>query len=175
VLPLHVAGEVEYGGEHHTAQLALEEDGRLADPPLHPLQQVQRVLGIPFILLPLFRLLLKIFSIRKPEMEFLNISLTKDAFLLLYDIHSPFYWRILKKTKLYSGFNNPFKKIYETRKLEFIREDHFVDRGRIQTKTRVSEESSLCPETSTKKCRSRIPSHCGFRNNLILIGIILLK
>jgi hypothetical protein len=27
----------------------------------------------------------------------------------------PFYWRILKKTILYSGFNNPFKKIRETR------------------------------------------------------------
>jgi hypothetical protein len=37
-------------------------------------------------------------------------------------IHSPFYWRILKKTRLYSGFKNAYKKIRETRKLEFILE-----------------------------------------------------
>ncbi len=35
---------------------------------------------------------------------------TKDESLLLHDIHSAFYWRILKKTVLYSGFNNPYKK-----------------------------------------------------------------
>jgi hypothetical protein len=32
------------------------------------------------------------------EMEFLDISLTKDSCLWLYAIHSPFYWRMLKKT-----------------------------------------------------------------------------
>ncbi len=35
-----------------------------------------------------------------PAMEFLDIRLTKDSSLLLYDIHSPFYGRILKKTIL---------------------------------------------------------------------------
>jgi hypothetical protein len=45
-----------------------------------------------------------------PEMEFLDIILTKDSSLLLYDIHSPFYRRILKKTILLSGFKNPDKK-----------------------------------------------------------------
>ncbi len=37
-------------------------------------------------------------------MEFLNIILTKDSSLLLHAMHaiqSPFYWRILKKTKLF--------------------------------------------------------------------------
>jgi hypothetical protein len=42
-----------------------------------------------------------------PEMEFLDISLTKDSSLLLHAIHSPFYWRI-KKTLL--CFQNPYKK-----------------------------------------------------------------
>jgi hypothetical protein len=37
-------------------------------------------------------------------MEFLYISLTKDSSLLLEAIHSSFYWLILKKTTLYSGF-----------------------------------------------------------------------
>jgi hypothetical protein len=44
------------------------------------------------------------------EMEFLDISLTKDSSLLLHAIHSPFYWRILKNTILFSGFKNPYKK-----------------------------------------------------------------
>jgi hypothetical protein len=52
------------------------------------------------------------------EMEFLDISLTKDSSLLLHVIHSPFYLRILKNPILLSGFNNPYKKIRETRKLE---------------------------------------------------------
>jgi hypothetical protein len=43
-------------------------------------------------------------------MEFLDISLTKGSSLLLYDIHSILYWRILKKTILFSGFKNPYKK-----------------------------------------------------------------
>ncbi len=45
-----------------------------------------------------------------PETEFLDIILTKDSGLLLYAVHSPFYWRILEKTKLFSGFKNPYKK-----------------------------------------------------------------
>jgi hypothetical protein len=54
-----------------------------------------------------------------PEMEFLDIILTKDSSLLLLAIHSPFYWRTLNKTILFSGFQNP-KKIRKTRKLESI-------------------------------------------------------
>jgi hypothetical protein len=45
-----------------------------------------------------------------PEIEFLDISLKKDSSLLLRAIHSPFYWRIFKKTILFSGFKNPYKK-----------------------------------------------------------------
>jgi hypothetical protein len=43
-------------------------------------------------------------------MEFLGINMTKDSILLLYANHSPFYWRILKKIIVYSGFKNTYKK-----------------------------------------------------------------
>ncbi len=49
-----------------------------------------------------------------PEMEFLDIILTKDLSLLLYVIHSPFYWRILKILKILTI--NPQNK--KTRSLE---------------------------------------------------------
>jgi hypothetical protein len=45
-----------------------------------------------------------------PEMELLDICLTKDSSLLLHAIHSPFYWRILKKTILFSGIKIFTKK-----------------------------------------------------------------
>ncbi len=67
--------------------------------------------------------------------------------------NSPFYWRILRKTILFSGFQNPYKKICKTRKLESVLEKHFVERknvGRKQDKTRVWDDFSLCPKTSTK-------------------------
>jgi hypothetical protein len=38
-----------------------------------------------------------------PEMEFLDTNFTKDSSLLLDAFHSPFYWRILKKTIRYSS------------------------------------------------------------------------
>ncbi len=63
------------------------------------------------------------------------------------------YWWILKKIIHFSSFKNPYKKIRETRKLESIHRQHFVERkneDRKPDKTRVREDSSLCPETSTK-------------------------
>ncbi len=59
----------------------------------------------------------------------------------------------LKKTIIFSGFKNPHKKIRETSKLESIHVQYFVERkieGRKLDKTRVWEDSSLCPEPSTK-------------------------
>jgi hypothetical protein len=42
---------------------------------------------------------------RCSEMEFLDTNLTKDLSLWLHAIFTvPFYWRILQKTTLYSGF-----------------------------------------------------------------------
>jgi hypothetical protein len=85
-------------------------------------------------------------------MEFLDISLMKDSSLLLPAIHSPFYWRILTKIKLYSGFNNPHKKsAWQEHSSLFM--DSILCNGKMrvenQTKTPVCD-SSLCPETSTR-------------------------
>jgi hypothetical protein len=55
-----------------------------------------------------------------PEMEFLDINLTKDASPFLHAVHCPYYWRIGKK--LFFGFKNPYKKIRITRKIELIHE-----------------------------------------------------
>jgi hypothetical protein len=44
------------------------------------------------------------------EMEFLDINLTKDLSLLLYAIYNLFYWRLLKKTVLYTDFKDSHKK-----------------------------------------------------------------
>jgi hypothetical protein len=46
----------------------------------------------------------------EPEMEFLDINLTKESRSLLHAIHSTFYWWILKKTRLFSDVKNPYKK-----------------------------------------------------------------
>jgi hypothetical protein len=43
-------------------------------------------------------------------MKFLDISFTKDSNLLFHAIRSPFYWRILWKTKLFSGLEILSKK-----------------------------------------------------------------
>jgi hypothetical protein len=45
-----------------------------------------------------------------PELEFLDINLTKDSSLLLHDFHSPFYLRFLKKTILHCGFKKSGKQ-----------------------------------------------------------------
>ncbi len=49
-------------------------------------------------------------SFPDPEMEFWDINLTKGMSLMLHAIHCTFYWRILKKTICFSGFNNPRNK-----------------------------------------------------------------
>ncbi len=53
-------------------------------------------------------------------MEFLEINFTKDSSLLLHAIHSLFYWRILKKNILFSGFKNPYKKFHEKKKISSL-------------------------------------------------------
>jgi hypothetical protein len=66
---------------------------------------------------------------KDPEMEFLDINLTKDSSLMLNDFHSSFYWWILKKTILFSGFKNHYKIIRETRKLESMRRLELMPRN----------------------------------------------
>ncbi len=56
-----------------------------------------------------------------PEMKFLDVILTKDSSIFLHAFHSPFYWRILKKSKLFSGFKNPYKNPWN-KELESIHE-----------------------------------------------------
>jgi hypothetical protein len=62
-------------------------------------------------------------------MEFLDFNSTKARVFLLHAIHSPFYWRILKETILFSGYA-------------------WANEGRKSGK-RLSL-ISLCLETSTK-------------------------
>ncbi len=95
----------------------------------------------------------------------LGHNLTKDSILLLHAIHSPFYWRILKKP-CSSLILKILTKIHETRKLESFHEWHFVEPkflGENPTKTRVWEDSSLCPETLHKKpFKNYISAHVHF-------------
>jgi hypothetical protein len=72
------------------------------------LQLLQSRYNRKIVLIKLVKLLTLLLN--SPEMEFLNINITKDLSLLLNAIHSPFYWRILKKTKLVFGLKNPLKK-----------------------------------------------------------------
>jgi hypothetical protein len=55
---------------------------------------------------------------------------------MLFTVFSTVLWRILKKTILHSGFNNPYKKIRETRKLETIHDYYFVEWKNEDRKTR---------------------------------------
>jgi hypothetical protein len=49
-----------------------------------------------------------------PKMEFLDINLTKDSSFLRHAIHSPFYWRILKRNPYSSPVLKTLQKIGET-------------------------------------------------------------
>ncbi len=89
-----------------------------------------------------------------PEMEFLDIKLIKDPSFLLPAIHSLFYWRILKKTILFSGSKNPYKKSALTRKLKSIHEKYFVER---KNKGKNPDKNSSLTRNFDKKCCSRIP------------------
>jgi hypothetical protein len=93
-------------------------------------------------------------------MEFLDFNVTKDSSFLLYASWSLFYWRVMKKTILFSGFKNSLKKICETSKLESIHEKHSVERkneGRKPDKTRV--EKTL---VYAQKSRLKMP----FKNSM---------
>ncbi len=59
-------------------------------------------------------------DIQEPEMVFLVINLTKTRDFCSMLLIVLFTGGFLKKTILFSGFKNPFKKIRETRKLESI-------------------------------------------------------
>jgi hypothetical protein len=77
-------------------------------------------------------------------MEFLEINFTKDASLLLRCIHSPFCWRIWKKTILYSGFNNPYKKNPRNKKTR-------KNEGRIPDKNLSLRRPEFMPRNSVQE------------------------
>ncbi len=86
-------------------------------------------------------------------MEFLDIILTKDSSLLLHAFHSLSTGGFLKKTRLYSGFKNTYKKSAKPKNSSlFVKSILWEEKMWVenQTKTRVWEDSSLCPESSTK-------------------------
>jgi hypothetical protein len=61
-------------------------------------------------------------------MEFLDINFTKDSSLLLHAIHSSFNWRILKKTKLFFGFKNTYKKSVKQKNLSLFMNSILLNR-----------------------------------------------
>jgi hypothetical protein len=67
-------------------------------------------------------------------MEFLDPNLTKDSNLSLQAIHRFFYQRFLKKTILFSGFKNPYKKTKKIESIYSILENQKM-RAENQTKT----------------------------------------
>jgi hypothetical protein len=99
-------------------------------------------------------------------MEFLDINLTKDSSLLLYASRSLFYWELLKKTILYSGFKNQYKLIRKTRNSSLFMNKHFVEpknEGRKPDKTRVEKTLVLA-----QKPRLKIP----FKNSMSGKGFV---
>jgi hypothetical protein len=94
-------------------------------------------------------------------MEFLDIILTKNSSLLFHAIHSPFYWLILKKTILFSGFKNPYKQENSRLFIKSILKDRKI-RVESQTKTQVLRRLEFMPRKLDLKCRSRIPSLVSF-------------
>jgi hypothetical protein len=69
-------------------------------------------------------------------MEFLDISLTKDSFAPCYSQSFPL--ADLKKTILYSGFNNPYEKIRKENSLFIYKILKYGKlRGETQSKTQV--------------------------------------
>jgi hypothetical protein len=87
-------------------------------------------------------------------MEFLDTNfLTKNSSsLLLHVTHGHFYWQILQKNVHNSGF---FKSIKKSAKKIWVFMNSSFKKGktRVENQTRawVWEDSSLCPENSTKK------------------------
>ena len=88
-----------------------------------------------------------------PEMEFLDINLTKVSSLLIHVIHSLSTGGLIKRIRLYSGLKNTYKKSAKQENLSLFT-NIILYKGKMrvenQKKTWVWEGSSLCPETLTK-------------------------
>ncbi len=99
-----------------------------------------------------------------PEMEFLDINLTKVSRLLIHAIHSLSTVGFLKSIRLYSGFKKTYKKSAKQENLSLFT-NIILYKGKMevenQKKTWVWEGSSLCQEMLFK--------------NSISVGVTLLK
>ncbi len=65
-------------------------------------------------------------SVGQAEIEFLDAYSTKDSSFLLHAIHNPSYWRIFKKTLLFSVFKNFVEPKNEDRKPDSLRRAEFL-------------------------------------------------
>ncbi len=90
-------------------------------------------------------------------MEFSDINLTKDSSLLLHAIHSPFYWRILKKTILFFGFKNTNKQSVRQENLSLSMNSILLNR-KIRVENLSLRRLQFVPRNIEWKCRSRILS-----------------
>jgi hypothetical protein len=85
----------------------------LVQTPLHAVLQVYRHPSL------IHGLISAILVDPDPEVEFLDINLTKDSSRLLHAIHIRFCWRIFKKTILFFGLKH-FKKSTKQEKLSIF-------------------------------------------------------
>ncbi len=93
---------------------------------------------------------------RQPEMEFLDINLTKDKNLLLYAIHSPSLLRAdFKET------HTPQKKLSLFMSSSLQNRKMRLENQTQTAKTRVLEDSSYTPRNLDLKCRSRPADHAS--------------
>jgi hypothetical protein len=67
---------------------------------------------------------------KRTAMEFLALIWLKTQVFCSMLFTVPYTFQILQHNILYSGFENPYKKIRETRKLKSIYEQQFVERKR---------------------------------------------
>ncbi len=79
--------------------------------------------------------------LRSPRWNVFEISWPKDSSLLLRAIHSPFYWRISKKTILSSGLKNPDKKFTDPRSRDSC-ENLLIQETKADVKSLLIQEAS---------------------------------
>ncbi len=88
------------------------------------------------------------------EMKFSDINLTKDSSLFLHATNSPFYWRILKKTILFSGFKYPYEKSTKQDKIKQIVSSHHNRRLKnLRNKRSTENKAKLTRQKHQKPVR----------------------
>ncbi len=77
------------------------------------------------------------------EMEFWDITVTKDSSLLLHAIPRPFYWQILKKTILYPGLKIHTKKSAKQENSSLFMNSILLDRKNEGRKLKLESSRRL--------------------------------